>query len=457
MPISPARAAAFDILLRVERESSYASELLHSSTCDNLSTPDHALATELVMGVLRWRSRLDDEIASASSQPLSKLDLEILLALRLALYQFRWLSRVPQRAALHESVELVKRARKRSAVPFVNAVLRKLSPTAQAFPLCNPVSSAVSNSPEALAEELAHPQWLVERWSAQFGLAAAEQICRYDQSVPITTARWRTPNTASELSQQRIVLAPGAFISSARRVDSGDLTKTQAFRTGQVVIQDEASQLVAALVGRDLPSGARILDCCAAPGGKTLAIADLNPEAAITAVELHPHRARLLRRLLKEKPSSPADRIQIVTADARFLPFKGWFDRVLVDVSCSGTGTLARNPEIKWRLKPSDLADLQARQLAILRSALAHVAPAGRLIYSTCSLEEEENADVVEAALAANRDFHLLDCSTELDRLKKEGELVVAEPASLTRGPYLRTIPGIHLCDGFFAAILERI
>src|SRR5215467_13463573 len=127
MPVSPSRAAAFDILLRVERENSYASELLHSTAYDKLSRPDHALATELVMGVLRWRSRLDDEIVRASSQPIAKLDLEILIALRLGLYQFGWLSRIPQRAAVNESVELVKRARKRSAVPFVNAVLRKLA------------------------------------------------------------------------------------------------------------------------------------------------------------------------------------------------------------------------------------------------------------------------------------------------------------------------------------------
>src|SRR6202521_5112626 len=145
MPASPARAAAFDILLRVERESSYASDLLHSPTYERLSTPDHALATELVMGVLRWRSRLDAEIATASSQPLSRLDIEILIALRLAVYQFLWLDRVPPRAALHESVELVKRARKRSAAPFVNAVLRKLA-TAPRTPAADQPSS-----PEALA------------------------------------------------------------------------------------------------------------------------------------------------------------------------------------------------------------------------------------------------------------------------------------------------------------------
>src|ERR1700674_4047318 len=154
MSASPARAAAFDILLRVERESSYASDLLHSPAYERLSTPDHALATELVMGVLRWRSRLDAEIATASSQPLSRLDIEILIALRLALYQFLWLDRIPQRAALHESVELVKRARKRSAAPFVNAVLRKLSATPRNKDLA-PDQTAL---PEDLASKFAHPQ-----------------------------------------------------------------------------------------------------------------------------------------------------------------------------------------------------------------------------------------------------------------------------------------------------------
>jgi len=449
MPVSPARAAAFDILLRVERESSYASELLHSSEREKLSTPDHALATELVMGVLRWRSRLDDEIAEASSQAISKLDIEILIALRLALYQFRWLDRVPQRAALHESVELVKRARKRSAAPFVNAVLRRLS--TPATQMVDPTLSE-QKSPDSLARAFAHPVWLVERWVREYGLLFAHKICQHDQSIPRTAIRLRTSTAESELQQEGITLTAGSLLSSARGVEAGEVTKTAAFRGGHIVIQDEASQLVAALVGH----GERILDCCAAPGGKTLAIADHNPEATITAVELHPHRARLLQRLLPVQDPSTA-RIQIVIADAQNLPTSLPFDRVLADVPCSGTGTLARNPEIKWRLTPGDLDELHARQCAILRAALAQVAPGGRVIYSTCSLEKEENENAVEQTLAENPAFRLLDCRTELDRLRSSGELTWQDTASLTRGPYLRTVPGIHPCDGFFAAILEKI
>lgn len=448
MPVSPARAAAFDILLRVERESSYASDLLHSAAHANLSTQDHALATELVMDVLRWRSRLDAEIATASSQPLTKLDDEILVALRLALYQFLWLDRVPPRAALHESVELVKRARKRSAAPFVNAVLRKLSTAPRIQPENEP-----ANSPESLARSLAHPQWMVERWVREYGLAAAHRICQHNQSIPSTAIRLRARDAEEQLKQEGIFLTAGSLLKSARIVKSGDITKTWAFRIGGITIQDEASQLVAALISADpLNEGSTILDCCAAPGGKTLAIADQNPSAAITAVELHPHRARLLQKLLQ--PHAP--QIQILTADAQHLPITRKFDRVLADVPCSGTGTLARNPEIKWRLTVDDLARLAQRQLAILRSALAQVAPGGRLIYSTCSLEKEENENVIEQVLSENNSFRLQDCNEELDRLKIAGTLTWPDPRSLTRGPYLRTIPGIHPCDGFFAAILEK-
>jgi len=451
MSVSPSRAAAFDILLRVEREKSYTADLLHSAAYDELSRPDHALATELVMGVVRWRSRLDDEIAGAASQPPKKLDLEVLTALRLAVYQFRFLDRIPPRAALHESVELVKRARKRSAAPFVNAVLRKVSVSK---PLCSSVPPVVNPSqPEEMANVWAHPQWLVKRWAKDYGEAITEKICRYNQSTPTTSVRLRDLKSETELATEGISLTPGALLSSARRLESGEITRTKAFRQRQIVIQDEASQLVAALVGQVEKENPRFLDCCAAPGGKTLAISDNNPSAAVTAVEIHPHRARLMQKLVGRNEST---RIKIVAADATNLPVSLKFDRILVDVPCCGTGTLARNPEIKWRLKPEDLAELHNRQLTILRSTLAHLAPGGRLVYSTCSLEREENENVIEQALVETSSIRLLDCRAELDRLKTIGALTLSDPEPLSRGRFLRTIPGVHPCDGFFAAILEK-
>jgi 16S rRNA (cytosine967-C5)-methyltransferase len=444
MPISPARVAAFDILLRVEREDSYASELLHSSRYAELSTADHGLATELVMGVLRWQSLLDNSIAELSSQKLVRLDREVLTALRLAAYQLLFLDRVPERAAVHESVQLVKRARKRSAVPFVNAILRKVAGVASGHAGVSGIGKA--QTPAELAAFCAHPLWLVERWIREFGFESAREVCTYDQRIPETAIRLPDPTTLEELKKQKIELSPGHLLTSAYRVVSGDITATRQFRDGQVMIQDEASQLVSLLVGR----GANILDCCAAPGGKTRTLAERNPNANIIAMELHPHRARMLRKLVV------AANVQVIAADAGNFPLDAVFDRVLADVPCSGTGTLARNPEIKWRLKPEDLLDLHARQLAILQSAMQRVSSGGRIVYSTCSLEREENLAVVENAMS-DHSFRVLDCRIELERLRSQGELLWEDVDSLTKGPYLRTIPGVHPCDGFFAAILEKI
>jgi 16S rRNA (cytosine967-C5)-methyltransferase len=168
----------------------------------------------------------------------------------------------------------------------------------------------------------------------------------------------------------------------------------------------------------------------------------------------------LLRNLLNAGPSAAeasSRHIRVIAADARNIPLVQTFDRILADVPCSGTGTLARNPEIKWRLTSADLGDLQLRQVAILNSALAQLQPGGRLIYSTCSLEKEENEDVVELVLAKSPSFRVIDCRTQLEQLQRSGELICKDLSSLTRGPYLRTLPGIQPCDGFFAAIIEKI
>ncbi len=444
MPVSPARLAAFNILLRVERESAYAVELLHSALLDELSPVDRNLTTEIVMGVLRWRSVLDQTIALLSFTPFRKLDLEVLTALRMGVYQKQFLSKVPAHAAVNETVELVKQAKKVSAAGLVNAVMRKVKSAAYAS------HASKLGGLEYLSTALAHPKWLAQRWVSSFGDDVAQKICEYDQRIPATVLRLSSPDDETPLVAEDIQLGPGGLMATARTVISGDVTATQSFREGQVLegklaIQDEGSQLVAALVGH----GRRILDCCAAPGGKTAAMATRLPEAQIVATELHPHRATLLRRL------APQQNVEVVTADALALPYGPEFDRVLADVPCSGTGTLARNPEIKWKLKPEDLHDLQSRQIGILRAAMCHVAPGGRLVYSTCSLEPEENEQVIAACLP-NSDFKIIPVRTELQHLQEAGELVWKNIDDLISGDFLRTIPGVHPCDGFFAAILEK-
>jgi 16S rRNA (cytosine967-C5)-methyltransferase len=457
MAVSAARAAAFDILLRVEREDSYASELLHADALAKLSSRDHGLVTELVMGVLRWRSLLDDQLAAASSQKLDRLDTEVLTALRLGGYQLRFLSRVPARAAIFESVELVKAARKRSAASFVNAVLRKLVGTA---PEDYVAEIARSADAATLARNAAQPFWLVERWIEQYGLESARQICIHNQTVPSTAVHMGNGVSDEELSAAGVQLAPGKMLAHARRVFSGDITATAAYRDGRIAIQDEASQLVALLAGGEVRRGkprlcgdSAFLDCCAAPGSKTAFMARRDPSAKVIAMELHPHRARLLQRL-NRMPN-----VLVIAGDAGRMPFSRTFDRILADVPCSGTGTLGRNPEIKWRLKKEDLYDLQSRQVNILKSALDQLSAGGRLVYSTCSLENEENEAVVKTVLEAAPEFTLVDLKPEFERLRQSGEFSESYEKDLLpilARPYLRTIPGVHPCDGFFAAMLER-
>jgi 16S rRNA (cytosine967-C5)-methyltransferase len=444
---SPARETAFDILLRVEQRQAYASELLHGERLDQLSPQDRHLCTELVMGTLRWRSRLDLGIGAVSSQPLNKLDPEVLTALRLGAYQIAFL-RLPARAAVNESVDLVKRARRRYSVPFANAVLRKLAAKPE---LMEPVLLPGKKTVLDLAQFYAHPLWLVERWAAAYGLETAEKICAYDQRVPETAIRLRDAAAEEELRREAIELAPGVLLRSARRVIKGDVTHTRAFADGRVVVQDEASQLVALLVGR----GERLLDCCAAPGGKTAILADENPQSAIIATDLHPHRAALMQRRLASQKN-----VRVLASDAAAPALAADFDRVLADVPCSGTGTLAHHPEIKWRLTTDELPALHRKQLAILTAALERVRSGGRLLYSSCSLEREENADVVHEALHRSETratrFRVVACREELQRLRDSGELAWGDLDALLDGSFLRTIPGVQPCDGFFAAILEK-
>jgi len=428
---------------------------LHSERLDKLTPQDRALTTELVMGVQRWRSRLDQAITSLSSQKLAKLDAEVLESLRLAAYQIGFLARIPAHAAVNDAVELVKRKKKKSAAPFVNAVLRRLL-AKEDFVLSHvshkkanvghPLMSPGSKTVPELAALYAHPPWMVERWAASYGMEHAERICAYGQQVPPTAIHLADPGVEAELTAGGIQLAPGRLLRSARIATGGDITKTKAFAEGRMQIQDEGSQLIAMLVGR----GECLLDCCAAPGGKTAILAERNPQSAILATELHEHRAREMKRRLVGHPN-----VQVITADVTKLHVSADFDRVLADVPCSGTGTLARNPEIKWRLTASDLADLHQRQVAILRGALSKLRLGGRLVYSTCSLEPEENEAVVDEVIDRSQ-FRLVDLAEELEALRREGSLVISGFKEMIDGRFLRILPGTFGTDGFFAAMIAN-
>lgn len=481
-PLSSARKAAFDVLLAVERGHSHSDDLLRSKAVNALSPPDRNLTTTLVLGVLRWQIRLDHQLQVLLTHPNAKLDPEIRVALRLGAFQLLHLDRIPARAAIDESVELAKQAGHRFASRMVNAVLRKLVASRQseqsdpalkehcrvpsgcradcAFKV-SPALAAGETPPEESAANLAlsqaHPAWMVERWAGFYGLEAARAICVHGQSQPAVTVRIPKSNIEAELVKAAIQLEPGELLTVARKVVFGDVTATDAFKNGRVRLQDEGSQLVAEIAARASRAPAdAILDCCAAPGGKTLILAERNPQARIVACESSPSRFEQMQKRL----APHAGQVECHLADATALEENSAFDLALADVPCSGTGTLGRNPEIRNRLRLDDLPRQAERQRALLHASLCAVRPGGRVVYSTCSLEPEENEQIVTAVLAENPKALQLSLKSCIGVLLHEKILTSSGAERLlhcfTSEGALRLLPGAFHTDGFFVALIER-
>jgi 16S rRNA (cytosine967-C5)-methyltransferase len=448
-PLSQARKAAFDVLLAVERGHSHSDDLLRGRAVNALSPPDRNLATTLVLGVLRWQILLDHQLQGLLKHPNAKLDAPVRIALRLGAFQLLHLDRVPARAAIDESVELAKQAGHRFASGMVNAVLRKLAGASQ--------KSFHEDSVAELALAEAHPAWMVERWATLYGFESARAICNHGQRPPIQTIRMQDAAVEIEFAKAGVLLQPGELLTAARTVVAGDVTDTAAFREGRIRLQDEGSQLVAEIAAANLNrSDGRILDACAAPGGKTLILAERNPEARIVACESSAPRLEQLRNRL----APHADRVECRLADATALDEDSVFDLALADVPCSGTGTLGRNPEIRHRLRVEDLPRQAERQRAIFKAALRAVRAGGCVVYSTCSLEPEENEQVASAVLAETPNARQVSLEQSIDTLRLEGILTASGAENLRRcltpEGALRLLPGVFHTDGFFIALIER-
>lgn len=448
--IAPARVAAYDILLAVSAGRSDLPTAIARARAALDDDRDRALAAEIATGVQRWRAALDRIIETFADRPLRRLDPEVVEILRLSAYQLLHLTRVPASAVVDDAVKLARRAGKRSAAGFVNAVLRTTSRRRGALPLPQPPGdpSDRDRALDYLSVTLSHPVWLAARWYDRLGFEAARAWMEFNNAAaPLTLRANRLCMTPGELTkrleERGVVAAKGRFAPDALVVQDGQPLRDPGSEAGWFVVQDEASQLVALLAGAS--PGRRVLDTCAAPGGKTTALAASNPGALIVACDVRERRMALLQRTVA---ATGAANVVLVQADlSQPLPFLDRFNCVIVDAPCSGLGTLRRDPDIRWRRQEGDLSQLAAAQLTMVRHASAAVAPGGRLVYATCSSEPEENEQVVAEFLSGAARFDPLDARAAHPALPAETVDV--------RG-HLRTEPHRHGLEAFFGAVFSR-
>lgn len=447
--IAPARIAAYEVLRRVsggQTELATALARLRDALTDER---DRALATDIAVGTMRWRGALDALITHVTKRAPERLDPEVLDILRLSAYQLLHLTRVPASAVVDDAVNLTKKVGKKSASGLVNAVLRAISRqrSTQTLPARPEGDAERGVTLDYLATTLSHPRWLAERWLDRMGLDRAESWLRFNNAPAPLTLRV-VPNAGARDAVLASLIARGIDARPATYSPAGILLERGSlpaeFHSEELVVQDEASQVVALLAGTT--PGPLVLDTCAAPGGKATAIAStLLDGEKLVACEKRDRRIALLRRTIA---ATGANRICVVQADAtRALPFQPVFSTVFVDAPCSGLGTLRRDPDIRWRRTLADLPSLATTQRTMLENAGAVVRPGGRLVYATCSSEPEENEDVARAFLTEHRDFQLVPASAAHPAISPD--LVDADG-------FLRTEPDRHGLELFFGAVFER-
>jgi 16S rRNA (cytosine967-C5)-methyltransferase len=410
-PELTARLAAARVLVALERGRTTLADEIERDRRDLPDARDRGLFLEITTGTLRWQGALDAELARFSRTPLMKLAPEVRAVLRLGAYQLLHLDRVPIHAVVHESVETTKQMGVARAAGFVNAVLRSLvrsrsapAPSGRGKPSLPTKPDDVSDREAALAYlsvTLSHPRWLVERWLDRHGFEATEAWCRFNNAAPWIGVRPRTGSRAELLTRLRgagIEAEPSSISRTAIRLPPGALGRLGDELREAIVVQDEGAQFVAESTGA--AGGERVLDPCAAPGGKTQWLREaVGAGGIVVACDYRPKRVALLARQV----SGPIVRLDAASP----LPFAPVFDHVLLDAPCSGLGTLRRDPDLKWSRRPDDLTRLAREQRRMIAAAAGVVRPGGTLTYATCSSEPEENEDVVAHFLGEHSGFTL--------------------------------------------------
>ncbi len=441
MTITDSRQLAYNILSKVIHRRGFASDLLRSGNIDSLSRVDRSFLTEIVYGVLRWMKELDFYISFFSGRAVVTIDKELLLLLRLGMYQIFHLDRVPDSAAVNETVELAKRIGNSKKAGFVNAVLRNSIREKEniAFPDFN------SNPTGYISDVLSQPDWLVRRWVGNMGKDKARLLAeRVNKPMPlmvrVNLIRTDRAGLLSALRKEGVDAVESEFSEQALKV-SGKALKTDLFRKGFFYVQGLSSQLTGLLVRAE--EGAKILDCCCAPGGKLTYIASSCQESTVYGMDINYRKLKMTR---KNCQKLGVKNIRLLCGSAYCAPFKSAFHTVLLDAPCSGLGTIRANPEIKWRVSPDDIDNYHQVQAKMINSMAEFVMVGGELIYSVCSMEEEETFQVIDWFLERNDNFELLDAKS---RIGESCYSMISHKCFLSK-PYKFDM------DGFFAAILRR-
>jgi 16S rRNA (cytosine967-C5)-methyltransferase len=439
------REVALETLLAIEKNQAYSNLLLNKMIEKyQLSSKDVGLLTEIVYGTIQRRDTLDYYLRPFLKKA-NKLEVWVKVLLRLSLYQMLYLDRVPDRAAIYEAVEIAKRRGHKGIASMVNGVLRAIQ--REGVPSLEEIADRV----ERLAVETSHPLWLVRRWVEQFGFEEARKMCETNLLPPEQTARINisriTVNEAIDrLREEGIEVTCGNVVPEAVKSKKGNLAHTTTYKEGYLTIQDESSMLVAKALG--VKENERILDSCAAPGGKSTHIAELMYNTGqVISLDIHDHKINLIQE--------QAERLQLHNIDAQVLDSRKvmerfaeeTFDKILVDAPCSGFGVLRRKPDIKYAKKENDIFELSKVQRDILEAVAPLLKKGGTLVYSTCTIDEEENEKIIEEFLRRHPEF-------EIDETMRERLPEKVKP--YVKNGQLQILPHYFGTDGFFIAALRK-
>lgn len=439
------REVALDILTAVEKNQAYSNlSLNHAIKENDLSGKDVGLLTELTYGTIQHQLTLDYYVAPFLKNP-KKIESWVLLLIKMSVFQMIYLDRVPERAAIHEAVEIAKKRAHRGVASLVNGVLRSIQ--REGVPSLGEIKDPI----QRISISTSHPVWLVEKWVEQFGLEETEKMCRENLQAPIQTGRVNLTKTNREdliekLTSEGFLVEPSLLIPEGIRCLKGNMALSDSFREGLFSIQDESSMLVA----NALAPGEHdyILDSCAAPGGKTTHIGEkMNGKGKIMALDLHKHKTKLIEEQANRLSLSNINTKQMDARKAREFFEPNTFDKILVDAPCSGLGVLKRKPDAKYTKKVEDLASLSKIQLNILEQVSSLVKDGGTIIYSTCTVGKEENDFVIDEFLQKHPEF------------EKDSQLVERMPEAVQpyiEGNRVQILPQYFGSDGFFIASIRK-